>query len=126
MTRADYGVAAATLLLLVLLYTLFWSESRAGFPGDGRAEAARIATADGREFTLPLDHDQILELAGPLGTTVLEIRDGAVRFLSSPCRGKLCIHAGWLRHGGEFAACLPNRISVAVVGPRTLYDSINF
>ena len=118
MTRADTFVVAFTLLLLPLLYVAFWHS--------GPAQAAHIHTADGREFSVPLDVDQTLSLEGPLGTTVIEVRDGQVRFLDSPCSGKQCLHAGWLRHGGEFAACLPNRISVAVSAAEPRYDSINF
>ncbi len=118
MTRADYIVVAATLLLLPLLYAKFW--------GGGPAQAAHIHGADGRDFSVPLDVDQTLTLEGPLGASVIEIRNGRVRFSDSPCRGKQCIHAGWLAQGGEFAACLPNRISIAVSTAEPRYDSINF
>ncbi|MFQ5488478.1 MAG: NusG domain II-containing protein [Gammaproteobacteria bacterium] len=118
MTRADYIVVTCTLLLLPLLYLNFW--------GGGPAQAAHIHSADGREFSVPLGVDQTLALEGPLGTSIIEIRNGQVRFSDSPCRGKQCIHAGWLRHGGEFAACLPNRISVTVSAAEPRFDSINF
>ncbi len=119
LSRADGAVIAATLVLLVFLYGTFWG-------GTGAADLAHFHTADGREFSVPLDADRTLELRGPLGISVIEIRDGQVRFVASPCRGKQCIHAGWLKQGGEFAACLPNRISVAVRSRDRHFDSINF
>jgi len=119
MTRADYIVLAGALLLLPWLYITFWQRGGAG-------EEVRIVGADGKEIIASLREDHDLKLAGPLGTSVIEIRDGRVRFVSSPCHGQLCVHAGWLHFGGEFTACLPNRISVAVIGRELRYDTINF
>lgn len=119
MTRADYVVLAAALLLLPWLYVNFWHRGGAG-------EEVRIVGADGKEILASLRGNRELRIAGPLGTSVIEIRDGRVRFVSSPCHGQLCVHAGWLHFGGEFTACLPNRISLAVVGRELRYDTINF
>jgi len=119
MTRADIIVVAFTLALLPFLYGTFWNRQ-------GPADTALIIDESGREFGVPLDTNQQLRIDGPLGVSVLEIADGRIRFLDSPCRGKQCIHSGWLDESGEFAACLPNRVSVAVSGSEPLYDSINF
>lgn len=119
MTRADYIVLAGALLLLPYLYASFWHRGGAG-------EEVRIVGDDGREILASLREDRELNIPGPLGTSVIEIRDGRVRFVSSPCHGQLCVHAGWLHFGGEFTACLPNRISVAVLGRELRYDTINF
>lgn len=59
-----------------------------------------------------LDEPRDLAVTGPLGTSHLQIRDGRVRFLSSPCARQVCVHAGWLRWRGDGAACLPNGISL--------------
>lgn len=119
MTRADYVVLAGALLLLPWLYASFWHRGGAG-------EEVRIVGADGHEIIASLHEDRAIEIPGPLGRSVIEIRDGRVRFVSSPCHGQLCVHAGWLHFGGEFTACLPNRISLAVVGRELRYDTINF
>ncbi len=123
LSRTDGAVIAATLALLAFLYGTLWGTL---WGGTGAADVAHFHTADGREFSVPLNEDRTLELRGPLGISVIEIRNGQVRFVASPCRGKQCIHAGWLKQGGEFAACLPNRISVAVRGRDRRFDSINF
>lgn len=119
MTRADAAVLLSALLLLFYLYGLYWGERTAG-------EAVRIRSGDGAETVVSLAADRQLEIDGPLGTSIIEIRDGRVRFAASPCRNQLCVHSGWLGEGGEVAACLPNRISVAVIGRELRYDSINF
>lgn len=118
-TRADYFVIVATLLLLPTLYLTYWGNHAA-------ADTAHIMAADGREFSLPLNEDRRLTVNGPLGATTLEIRHGKIHFLDSPCRGKQCIHSGWLARAGDFAACLPNRISITLSGREKRFDSINF
>ena len=119
MRRADYVVLIFALALLPVLYGTYWTRSAPG-------QAVRIIDANGKETILPLSTDRHIEIKGPLGVSVIEIHDGAVRFVSSPCAGKLCVHSGWLRSGNDFTACLPNRVSVAVIGGTEGYDSINF
>lgn len=119
MRPGDYAVVAFALVLLPWLYLTYWT---GGEPGD----RVQIRDAAGREITLSLAEDHDLEIEGPLGRSVIEVRDGAARFVRSPCQGKLCIHAGWLRTGGDFTACLPNRVSLAVAATGQRYDSINF
>ncbi len=118
MTRADYLALLFAALLLPYLYVTQWTGNEAG---------TAISIMNGSETTqVSLAHDHTLKIDGPLGTSVIKIEDGMVRFMASPCLGKQCIHSGWLKHAGEFAACLPNRISVAVLGDTPRFDSINF
>lgn len=78
----------------------------------------------------PVDHpaweDREFSIDGPLGTTVVEIRGGRARIVQSPCRRKLCIRAGWLDAAGDVAACVPNRVSVALLGGDPRFDAIGF
>lgn len=118
MTRADYLAVLFAALLLPYLYVSHWSGSETG---------VRVSVMNGNETThLSLAHDQAIEINGALGSSKLKIEDGKIRFIDSPCSGKQCIHSGWLEQVGDFAACLPNRISVAVLGDEPRFDSINF
>jgi len=67
-------------------------------------------------YRAPLDRDFKAELSGPLGTTHLEIRDGAAQVVSSPCPYKVCISMGKISRQNEIIACVPNRLLVKVVG----------
>lgn len=119
MTRADTVVLAFALVLLPWLYLTHWGS---GAPG----ETVQIVDAGGAETHASLNEDHTLTIRGPLGDSVIEIRNGAARFVTSPCRGKHCIHAGWQRTGGDVTACLPNRITLAVASSDPRFDSINF
>jgi len=74
-------------------------------------------------FVAPLNKDRHVELEGPLGVTVLEIRDGAARILSSPCTKKICIHMGEARRSGDLLACVPNHLVISIEGNRDGEDS---
>jgi len=118
MTRADYYVVLFAALLLPYLYLTQWTGDEAGI-------TASIMNGD-KTTQVSLAHDHTLEIDGALGTSIIEIEEGKIHFAASPCLGKQCIHSGWLQHAGEFAACLPNRISIAVLGEEPRFDSINF
>jgi len=118
MTRADYCAVLFAALLLPYLYISQWSDDEAGI---------NATIMNGNETTkVSLAHNHTLKVDGALGTSIIKIEDGKIRFVASPCLGKQCIHSGWLAHAGEFAACLPNRISVAVLGEAARFDSIIF
>ena len=119
LTRADWLVLIAAIVLLPGLYLRYWGDQ-------GPATAVRISASGQQDITLPLSGERRINVHGPLGDSVIEIHAGRVRFVSSPCRGKQCVHSGWLSHSGELAACLPNGIMVSVIGRERRFDSINF
>jgi hypothetical protein len=119
MTKADWIAVILAVALLPGLYTHYWGDQ-------GPAESVRITASGQPDITVPLTRNRRFTVHGPLGDSIIEVHDGRVRFISSPCRGKQCVHSGWLAHAGEMAACLPNGIMVSVLGREQRYDSINF
>ena len=118
MTRADWLLVAITLCTLPVLYQYFWTQQ-------DTATGLRIQTAAAATIT-PLTPDRNVQVAGPIGESTIEIRSGQARFLKSPCARKVCVHSGWLREAGQLAACLPNRISIQLLGNQPRFDAINF
>ena len=96
------------LLLLLLSFSgiFFVKEVRPG----GRSVQIEV---NGRPaYILPLDKDRSVSVEGPLGKTLIEIKNQRVRVTDSPCRNKLCIQQGWVRSGTII--CLPNRVVITV------------
>ncbi|MDD3518587.1 MAG: NusG domain II-containing protein [Chromatiales bacterium] len=119
MTRADGIVIACALGFVGALYGQFWGG------GTSSGEARIVAGSD--EFgRYSLFEERRIEVPGPAGTTVVEVRDGAVRCAESPGPNRVCQQAGWLRHGGEMAVSLPNRVLIEVVAADRRFDSVNF
>lgn len=119
MTRADWIVVGGAALLLPFLYTTFWSET-------APAQTVKITHRHDVPKTASLATDQQLSVNGDLGNSTLEIKQGKVRFIASPCKTKVCIHSGWINSSGQILACLPNGILVELLGGERKYDAINF
>jgi len=49
------------------------------------------------------------------GVTI-EVAEGKARVMESPCRDKICVHAGRLERPGDVAVCLPRRVIVEIRG----------
>jgi hypothetical protein len=80
-------------------------------------EAAQISVSgpDGR-WLFPTDAAETVRVRGPLGVSVVEIRDGRARILSSPCPNQTCVSSAPAARPGQWVACLPNRVMVRVDG----------
>jgi len=88
------------------------------YTGVEQGSQVRIQSEKGT-FLYPLDADREIAVAGPIGDTHVQIRDGQVRVEDSPCRDKICVLGGWISHSGEWLACLPNGVFVRVEGADT-------
>lgn len=118
MTRADRWVVFLAVASIALLYAWLWRTSEPG-------ALVEISVAGQASKVFSLNQNQVVTVQGKEGESVLEIRDGRVRFSHSPCREKICVRSGWLSKGGDFAACLPNGVSAYIPGADA-YDAINF
>jgi hypothetical protein len=77
-----------------------------------------------REVTL--SKNQQIEVPGPLGISVIAIKDRRVRIASDPSPRQYCVRQGWLQQAGEIALCLPNQVSVELTGSHKRYDSLSY
>lgn len=73
-----------------------------------------------------LNQSRELHIKGALGESHISIQNGQVRFKQSPCRNQYCVHQGWLSRAGQVAICLPNQISLQLMGAKSTYDSLNY
>ncbi|WP_455201492.1 NusG domain II-containing protein [Kaarinaea lacus] len=119
LTAGDRLLLALAVVSLGALYAVYWGQSVYG-------NQAAIAIAGKHWLTIDLYQEQVINVEGRLGDSKLEIKDGKIRFISSPCDTKQCIHQGWIHQSGEIAACVPNAISVRILGPDPRFDTMNF
>ena len=109
MTRGDVLAICVAAAAVGAAYARYWQPPVA-------ATHFAVRVAGERSGRYALDSNRELRIEGRIGTSVLRVDNGRVRFVSSPCRNKVCVHSGWLSHGGDAAACLPNRISISLSG----------
>jgi hypothetical protein len=114
----DWLVIALGMALVGLLFATLWHP--------GHAAKLRVRNHNGIFATYSLTQDRTIDIAGPLGNSQIVIQHGQVRFRLSPCHNQYCVHQGWLSHPGQVAICLPNQVSIELLGGEKSYDSLNY
>lgn len=114
----DWAVLALGVMVILALGAHYWMS-----PGGQRLVIKR----GGDVFlTASLAHAFSVNVPGPLGITQVEVVGHRARVRSDPGPRQLCVHQGWISHEGEAAICLPNQVSVEIVGQVRRYDSLNY
>jgi hypothetical protein len=114
----DWLVMAASLVAVVFMFQIFWSFAP--------ASKLKIRQGDKIIGTYDLNQMRELKIAGPKGESLISINQGKVRFKQSPCHNQYCVNQGWLSRAGQVAICLPNQISLQLMGVKSAYDSLNY
>jgi len=105
-------------IFVVLLTHKLWSNDLAD---------KAIIRSGGKIFReISLSRDQQIEVSGPLGISIISIYRHKVRIASDPGPRQYCVRQGWMQQAGEVALCLPNRVSVELLGNKKRYDSLNY
>ncbi len=114
----DWLVIAASAIIVALLFKTLWTNT----------PASKLKIRQGNQVigTYDLNQTRELHLHGPLGESHISIEQGKVRFKQSPCNNQYCVHQGWLHRAGQVAICLPNQISLQLIGEDKPYDSLNY
>ncbi|MCK4743515.1 MAG: NusG domain II-containing protein [Sulfuriflexus sp.] len=118
---ADKAVFLFSLSLIITSYFYFWQSTPASY--------AIIKSPQQKSLQVSLNENQLYNIQGALGKSAIEVKQGKIRFISSPCQNKFCIQHGWQQHHGNLTACLPNRISIQLANlnqTENYYDAINF
>lgn len=113
----DWLVLALSLCLLVSL----WSHSIAVGP----AHKCQIRQGSHIIGTYDLQQERHIRVQGRMGTSVIHIHQGKVRFEHAPCHNQYCVQQGWLNRAGQVVLCLPNEISISLLGERG-FDSLSY
>lgn len=86
-----------------------------------------IIRSGGKIFReLALSQNQQIKVPGPLGISLISIKNRRVRVSSDPSPRQYCVKQGWITKAGEIALCLPNQVSVELSSGHKRYDSLNY
>lgn len=114
----DWLVIAVSLIAVILMFQQFWQVEQ--------ASKLKIRLGDKVVGTYDLNQTKELNINGPIGKSIISINQGKVRFKQSPCHNQYCVHHGWLSHAGQVAICIPNQLSIQLIGKQSSYDSLNY
>jgi hypothetical protein len=102
----DFGIAIPALGVVLLSFYFAYAVA------DGR-KLVNLKAQDA-EWVFPIDAVETISVSGPLGDTVIEIRENRARITASPCTNQTCVATGAVHSPGQWAACLPNRVMVYI------------
>lgn len=114
----DWLTGIAGMLLVAYLFLTLW------VGGQGTSLIIRSGGKIVAESELTRDRD--FEISGPLGTTLITVENRRVRVARDPSPRQYCVKQGWLSRAGEAALCLPNQVSVELIGAARAYDSLSY
>ena len=114
----DWLIIVGSILAVFFMFQQFWSNEH--------ASKLKIRQGDKVIGTYDLNQTRELHIKGLIGESIIAINNGQARFKQSPCPSQYCVHQGWLSRAGQVAICLPNQISLQLMGAKTQYDSLNY
>ncbi len=114
----DWLVIIASVVAIIFMFLQFWSFE----------QASKLKIRQGNQIisTYDLNQTRDLRIHGAVGDSLISISQGKVRFKQSPCNNQYCVHQGWLNRAGQVAICIPNQISLQLIGAKSSYDSLNY
>lgn len=91
--------------------------------GGEKAGSRVVVAVDGVEVSsYPLSVDGVYSLNG--GSNMLEVKDGKARMVDADCPDRLCVRQGAVSYTGQCITCLPNKLTVTVVGGDSSVDIV--
>ena len=105
--RIDIIVIASLLLLSLIVLLVISLAKKEG-------AIARVEIGGEIVGEYPLDVNKEYSLNG--GTNILTIKDGAAYMTYSECPDHTCERVGKIKFVGETIVCLPNKVSVTIIG----------
>lgn len=114
----DGLVMFISLMFVIFLFQSQWQSAP--------ATKVQIRLGDQMIGTYSLNQQRDIHVLGPLGESLIRIAQGQARFVRSPCQNQYCVHQSWLKRAGQVAICLPNQVSLELLGEKKLYDSLNY
>jgi hypothetical protein len=107
------------LLALILVVVFIFAIGQYTFINISKTKRAIIIRSDGEIVQqIPLNEttEIITTIKSKEGAVTVQIKNGKVHIIESTCHDKLCVKQGWISRTGESIVCLPNRISISIVG----------
>lgn len=75
-----------------------------------------VVQVDGKEVIRSvLAKDDRFSVEGVLGNTEIDIKDGQVRVIDSPCSRKICVQTGWIHKPYQTIICAPNHLVIYLI-----------
>lgn len=123
MKRGDKAMTILFLILLLLLSTLYfvrYFNSQENLTAEVLSNGELI-----RKINLKKDSAEKFVITYKNGENIICVEEGKIAVISATCPDKDCVRRGWLKKRGDSAVCLPNRLSIRIIGAAEV-DAVTF
>jgi hypothetical protein len=110
--------------VLVIGLGLFTLVSWALLHQHGSGDRALIYEDGNQIADIALNSDRTIQVRGPLGISVIEVRNGKIRMAASPCPQQICVRMGQISRAHSSIVCVPNRIIIQIPAHHDSLDAI--
>ena len=115
MRKKDWIIIVAALLLAAAVFGIF-KISQSGTSGVGSV----VIRLDGEVIgTYSLAEDRTVPVDSKHGHNVVQISGGEAKMIEADCPDKYCMGQGKISHSGQTIVCLPHKLVVEAVSPKT-------
>ncbi len=116
----DKLVVVFVIVLSVIFAFSFFGKSASSKVLEIKADSAvyKKIPLNGQSLEVPVQSNE--------GHLIVEVQNDRVRVVDSTCKDHLCVKQGWIDRVGESIVCLPNRISVSIIGGASGIDSTTY
>lgn len=125
MTRADKILTAG---VIVLVLVAFFFNSKVFSTGSKDGATAVIKVQGKVVMTVDLyqgENKDTFTLEGKHYPETVEVENGSIRIIESPCPDQICVKRGWIDTPGESIICVPNEIVIDIESGKNSIDEID-
>ncbi len=116
--RGDIIIIIALIVCAALIYIA---------PTSGSGGDPLVIPVDGKEYRRidlsDKNYTETIEIDGKY-KNIIEVKDGSASFVYADCPDGDCVKSGVLSPRHNFAACLPNRVSISVISDDHELDAL--
>ncbi|MDD3269281.1 MAG: NusG domain II-containing protein [Syntrophomonadaceae bacterium] len=123
MTKHDKYLLGILLVFLIFSYPVYFLVNR-----EASSLTAEISVNGNTISRIDLNNpppERLINITGPIGTSVAEVKPGAIRMKFSPCPDQYCMKTGWIDRPGQIIVCVPNRIIIKISPDKNPVDTIS-
>lgn len=118
--KSGRGLRDLCLILFFLVFSLILIFVIKGTQKEGGFVVVAVKGIEIDRYSLAVDGQYSLNG----GSNTLVIEKGRAKMVDANCPDKLCVKEGWVKYTGQCITCLPNELTVTVVGGDTSVDIV--
>ena len=104
-------------MILIVVFLLIAAALFVTLKLNEKEGSVAVITLNGEEYgRYPLSEEREIKIETEDGYNIVLIRDGMVDVIEADCPNLICVNAHEIKNTGETITCVPNRVSVTVVG----------